>query len=98
QAGSALLLTTAATVPTGLYPFSVAGTIGVLTRSAALSLRLTRTVFFDDFETATGWVTNPEGTDTATRGAWERGVPVQYTGGGIAIQNGTTPSGVNDLV
>jgi aminopeptidase S len=43
-------------------------------------------------------VTNPAGTDTATRGQWERGRPEQYTGGGIIIQNGTTPSGVNDLV
>jgi trimeric autotransporter adhesin len=98
QAGSALLVTTDPSVPTGLYPFSVTGNSGALTRSAALTLRLTRTIYFDDFESATGWVTNPDGTDTATRGRWERGVPEQYTGGGIIIQNGTTPSPVNDLV
>src|SRR4029453_11316278 len=94
QAGSALLVTTDATVPTGLYPFSVTGTSGALTRSVALTLRLTRTVYFDDFESATGWVTNPAGTDTATRGLWERGVPEEYTAGGFVIQRGTTPSGV----
>ena len=33
------------------------------------------TVYFDNFETATGWTTNPSGTDTATTGAWERGDP-----------------------
>jgi len=32
------------------------------------------TVFSDGFETATGWTTNPSGTDTATTGAWQRGV------------------------
>ena len=68
------------------------GNSGPLTRSAALTLRLTRTIYFDNFESATGWVTNPDGTDTATRGRWERGVPEQYTGGNIIIQNGTTPS------
>ena len=96
--GSALLVSSAPSAPTGSHPFRVIGTSGALTRSAAVTLLLTRTVYFDDFESATGWVTNPAGTDTATRGRWERGVPVPYTGGGIVIQNGTTPSGVNDLV
>ena len=30
---------------------------------------------YDDFETAGGWVTNPNGTDTATSGLWQRGDP-----------------------
>src|SRR6185436_11437581 len=33
------------------------------------------TVFFDNFETAQGWTVNPNGTDTATSGPWERGIP-----------------------
>jgi trimeric autotransporter adhesin len=98
QAASTLVVNTAATAATGLYPFNVTGTGGGLTRSAALTLNLTRTVYFDNFESAGGWAANPSGTDTATRGRWERGVPVQYTAGGIVIQNGTTPSPVNDLV
>jgi hypothetical protein len=98
QAGSGLILGTEAALPTGLYPFTLVGTSGALTRTAALTLTLTRTVYFDDFESAAGWVANPSGTDTATRGRWERGVPEQYTAGGIIIQNGTTPSPVNDLV
>ena len=57
------------------------GSSGALTRSAAVTLRLTRTIFADDFESAGGWTTNPAGTDTATRGRWERAVPEQYTGG-----------------
>ncbi len=55
------------------------------------------TVFFDNFETSQGWVTNPSGTDTATTGQWERGDPEPTDSGGPK-QLGTTVSGVNDLV
>ena len=55
------------------------------------------TVFFDDFETGLGWTRNPNGTDTATTGLWERGDPEQVNYNG-AKQLGTTVSGVNDLV
>jgi extracellular elastinolytic metalloproteinase len=54
-------------------------------------------VFSDDFETNRGWTTNPNGTDTATTGQWERGDP-EATDSGGAKQLGTTTSGVNDLV
>jgi aminopeptidase S len=54
-------------------------------------------VYSDTFETSTGWVTNPNGTDTATTGAWERGDPATTTSSGTK-QLGTTVSGVNDLV
>jgi carboxypeptidase T len=30
---------------------------------------------YDDFETSRGWTVDPHGTDTATGGAWARGVP-----------------------
>lgn len=56
------------------------------------------TVFADTFETATGWTTNPNGTDTAVSGAWERGDPEPTSSGGIALQLGTTVSGTNGLV
>ncbi|WP_229811425.1 M28 family metallopeptidase [Streptosporangium pseudovulgare] len=55
------------------------------------------TVHSDTFETATGWTVNPAGTDTATLGQWERGVPQATTSSG-AKQLGTTVSGTNDLV
>ncbi|HYN64423.1 MAG TPA: hypothetical protein VES36_07460, partial [Candidatus Limnocylindrales bacterium] len=55
------------------------------------------TVFSDNFETALGWTTNPNSTDTATTGLWERGDPEQTTDNGTK-QLGTTVSGVNDLV
>ncbi|GIH10175.1 hypothetical protein Rhe02_82420 [Rhizocola hellebori] len=55
------------------------------------------TVYSDTFETATGWTTNPNGTDTATTGVWERGDPEATTSSG-AKQLGTTVSGTNDLV
>jgi hypothetical protein len=55
------------------------------------------TVYSDNFETATGWTTNPNGTDTATTGQWERGDPQQTNSSGVK-QLGTTVSGSNDLV
>ncbi|MEN3332657.1 MAG: hypothetical protein V7641_2022, partial [Blastocatellia bacterium] len=54
-------------------------------------------IFTDDFETNKGWVVNPNGSDTATTGQWERGNPEDTNSGG-AKQLGTTTSGVNDLV
>lgn len=54
-------------------------------------------VFFDNFETSLGWVTNASGTDTATTGQWERGNPEDTNSSGPK-QLGTTVSGVNDLV
>ncbi|MEV6811859.1 M20/M25/M40 family metallo-hydrolase [Micromonospora sp. NPDC051296] len=56
------------------------------------------TVYSDTFETATGWTTNPAGTDTATAGRWERGDPAATSSSGIATQLGTTVSGSYDLV
>jgi extracellular elastinolytic metalloproteinase len=54
-------------------------------------------VFFDNFETSLGWVTNASGTDTATTGRWERGDPQETISSGTK-QLGTTVSGLNDLV
>ena len=55
------------------------------------------TIFFDNFETSQGWTTNPNGTDTATTGQWARANPETTTSSGTK-QQGTTVSGVNDLV
>ena len=55
------------------------------------------TIFFDNFETNLGWTTNPNGTDTATTGQWERANP-QDTNSSGPKQLGTTVSGSNDLV
>jgi hypothetical protein len=54
-------------------------------------------VFTDTFETNLGWTRNPKATDTATIGVWERGDPQATSSSGIK-QQGTTVSGVNDLV
>ncbi|MBN1313800.1 MAG: S8 family peptidase [Anaerolineae bacterium] len=56
------------------------------------------TIFFDDFESSTGWVLNPNGTDTATIGVWERTNPDSTSYSGTTYQLGTTVSGSNDLV
>jgi aminopeptidase S len=55
-------------------------------------------VFFDDFETSLGWTTNPNGTDTATTGQWQRGNPAGTSSGGVTLQLNNTTSGSNDLV
>jgi hypothetical protein len=53
--------------------------------------------FFDDLEGAKGWRGNPDGTDTATAGRWQRGnpEPTAYRG---PKQLGTTVSGSRALV
>lgn len=73
----------------------------IVDASSALTLDValspSTTIYSDNFETATGWVRNPAGTDTATLGLWERGDPQTTTQDGVK-QSGTTTSGVNDLV
>ncbi|MGC4790154.1 M14 family zinc carboxypeptidase [Micromonospora sp. DT178] len=54
------------------------------------------TVWSDTFETATGWTINPNGTDTATLGVWERGA-AQATNSSGAKQLAPY-AGANDLV
>ena len=48
---------------------------------------------YDDLEVARGWVTDPDGSDTATAGTWQRGDPV---GGGRQL--GSAISGRSILV
>ncbi|HQL27689.1 MAG TPA: Ig-like domain-containing protein [Anaerolineaceae bacterium] len=55
------------------------------------------TIFADDFETDKGWTFNPNGTDTATIGAFVRANPDATTYYGNK-QLGTTTSGSYDLV
>ena len=48
---------------------------------------------YDDFEAGRGWTVNPHGSDTATSGAWERGIGEKTrTTAGIK-QQPLTPSG-----
>lgn len=54
-------------------------------------------IFIDDFESGSNWITNPNGTDTATTGQWEVGNPEDTNSNGPK-QLGTTVSGSNDLV
>jgi carboxypeptidase T len=52
---------------------------------------------YDDFEGPTGWTVNPDRTDTATSGRWQRGNP-QPTSSRGSKQLGTTVSGSRALV
>ncbi len=55
-------------------------------------------IFFDNFESSQGWTTNPNGSDSATTGQWERANPETTSSGGSTMQLGTTVSGSFDLV
>jgi carboxypeptidase T len=53
---------------------------------------------FDDFEIFRGWRTNPDGTDTATRGKWQRGNPEPTSIDGKLYQVDKTVDGRAALV
>ncbi|MEX2548375.1 MAG: M14 family zinc carboxypeptidase, partial [Chloroflexota bacterium] len=52
----------------------------------------------DDFETDRGWTVDQFSTDTATGGAWERGIPQRTATSSGAKQKGAVTSGQADLV
>ena len=52
--------------------------------------------FDDDFEAGRGWAVDPDGTDTATTGAWQRGNPEPTSWNGPK-QLGNVPSGARAL-
>ena len=53
---------------------------------------------YDDLEINRGWRVNPDGTDTATTGRWQRADPQTTVSGGRTYQLGATVSGSRDLV
>jgi len=55
------------------------------------------TVFYDDFETAKGWLLTG-GANTATRGLWQRGDPEPTNVGGIPLQVGSCQGSTNCLI
>ena len=58
----------------------------------------TTTILYDFESGAQGWTTDPNGTDTATTGEWERTNPETTSSGGSTLQLGTTVSGQFALV
>jgi hypothetical protein len=102
SANSTLTFSASATATAGTSSVTITGTSGATSHNTTVSLTVTGggavTVFFDNFETSLGWTRNPNGTDTATTGLWERGNPEPTSSGGVNLQVGTTTSGVNDLV
>jgi carboxypeptidase T len=52
----------------------------------------------DDFETGRGWTVDPSGTDTATKGQWQRAQPVRTANKAGVKQRKATPSGRMALV
>ncbi|CRK62072.1 Alkaline phosphatase precursor (APASE) [Alloactinosynnema sp. L-07] len=102
SASATVTVSASGSAATGTSTVTVTGTSGSLSKTATFSLTVgtttpPSTVFVDDFETSKGWVSDPDGADTATTGFWERGDPSSTTESG-AKQLGTTTSGVNNLV
>jgi glucose/arabinose dehydrogenase len=56
------------------------------TFTATYQLSMATTLFSDTFESSMGWTTNPNGTDTATTGQWQRGNPQGTSSGGLSMQ------------
>jgi len=54
-------------------------------------------LFATEFDAAHGWVTNANGTDTATRGMWAVGVP-EETQAGSVMQRGDVTSGSQAMI
>ncbi|MBX2882003.1 MAG: hypothetical protein KTR32_18790 [Granulosicoccus sp.] len=52
----------------------------------------------DDFEAASGWVTDPDNNDTATTGAWQVGDPQGTSSGGATLQADAASNGVQALI
>jgi hypothetical protein len=100
SANSTLTVTTSGAA-IGTTNFNVQGVSGALTRTAGLSLNVQgpgpTTVFFDNFETNLGWTRNPNGTDNATTGLWERADPQGTVSSGNKQLNAAF-SGTFDLV
>jgi hypothetical protein len=71
---------------------SAPATVSITVEPSIISLP-----FIDDFETDKGWTVNPDGTDSATSGRWERANP-QGTDFQGPKQLDVTTSGVNNLV
>lgn len=99
---SRMTISTTASTPNGTYPVSVVGRGATASRTATFTLTVGTPPpvdFADDFESDKGWRVNPNGTDTAGSGRWERAQPQSTTHNGITVQNGTTPGpGTYDLV
>lgn len=75
-----------------------AGNWGVVSAEfLTLSSNPPQTIFNDDFESNLGWTTNPNSSDTATTGQWERANP-EETVSGVILQRNDTVSGDNALV
>ncbi|MFK8030116.1 MAG: PA14 domain-containing protein [Gammaproteobacteria bacterium] len=55
-------------------------------------------IFVEDFETESGWIRNPNGTDTATTGLWAAESADQTNNGGTILQTPTATSGAQYLV
>ena len=55
-------------------------------------------VVAETFESDTGWIINPNGTDSATTGVWQRGNPQSTSTDGVNLQLDSVAQGSNALI
>jgi Zn-dependent metalloprotease len=87
---STMTVTVPAGTADGTYRLTVLADGASVDRTATYTLTVGQgqpgTVYSDDLESGTGWTTNPNGTDTATAGRWERGTPQPTSYSGTNLQ------------
>ncbi|MGI5417699.1 M4 family metallopeptidase [Actinomadura luteofluorescens] len=87
---STMTVTVPAGTADGTYKLTVLADGASVDRTATYTLTVGQgqpgTVYSDDLESGTGWTTNPNGTDTATAGRWERGTPQPTSYSGTSLQ------------
>ncbi|SEG94832.1 Zn-dependent metalloprotease, partial [Thermomonospora echinospora] len=74
---STMTVNVPAGTPNGTYTLTVLADGAQVDRTATFTLTVgsSQIVFTDDFETNKGWTVNPNGSDTATAGQFQRGIP-----------------------
>ncbi|MFF0311473.1 PepSY domain-containing protein [Streptosporangium sp. NPDC004379] len=87
--------------PSGSYSAQILGHGVGVDRTTTLVLTVgapAGVVYAETFNAERGWTRDPDGTDTATSGLWERGVPQPTHDGRTPLQLRTPVLGGNDLV
>ena len=102
SSSTGVIFGTLATDSAGNYDVTVSANDGQTNGTASFDWTVTTIssgpVFSDTFETDHGWQINPNGSDSATTGLWERAVPEATNNRGTPQQLGDPVSGQYDLV
>ena len=82
----------------GVYSITLTISDGTASASTVFAWQIGGVHYADSFEQASGWITNPNGTDTATTGIWAIGTPEETASGGVVIPVGNAADGTQALL